>query len=313
MNSRDSASSASSDGAGWASSTSPSTCISAAASRSSSRAGAGGRPTTSASGSSASRGSRPRSHHPNIVTVYDAGEADGRLYIAMQYVDGTDLATVLMRGGSARAGARARDPRAGRERARRRARGRARAPGRQAGEHPHAGDGHAYLTDFGLTKRATSATSLTATGQFVGTAQYMAPEQIMGEAVDGRADIYALGCILFHCLTGVPPFDRENSVAVIYAHLERASTGRERGAAGAACRAGRGDRARDGQGRRRPLPDRRGARRGDARGARARRPVPAPEPARPAPPPNQHRSRSVRPPPRGGGSGSRERRCSPSC
>ncbi len=157
-------------------------------------------------------------HHPNIVTVYDAGEADGRLYIAMQYVDGTDLATVLSEEGAL-------------------------APERalaileqiaSALDAAHAEglvhrdvkpanilmrDGHAYLTDFGLTKRTTSATSLTATGQFVGTAQYMAPEQIMGESVDGRADIYALGCILFHCLTGVPPFDRENSVAVIYAHL----------------------------------------------------------------------------------------------
>jgi len=157
-------------------------------------------------------------HHPNIVTVYDAGEADGRLYIAMQYIDGTDLATVLSKEGALEPEraltileqiASALDA--------------AHAEGLVHRDVKPANvlmrDGHAYLTDFGLTKRTTSATSLTATGQFVGTAQYMAPEQIMGEAVDGRADIYALGCILFHCLTGVAPFERENSVAVIYAHL----------------------------------------------------------------------------------------------
>jgi serine/threonine protein kinase len=156
--------------------------------------------------------------HPHIVTVYDAGESEGQLYIAMQYVEGTDLATLLAAEGAL-------------------------APGRAvdiveqvagALDVAHAeglvhrdvkpanvlmrGE-HAYLTDFGLTKRTTSATSLTQTGQFVGTAQYIAPEQIMGEAVDGRADLYALGCILFHCLTGAPPFERDNSVAVIYAHL----------------------------------------------------------------------------------------------
>ncbi len=157
-------------------------------------------------------------HHPNIVTVYDAGEAEGRLYIAMQYVEGTDLATVLSDEGALEPQralaileqiASALDA--------------AHAEGLVHRDVKPANvllrDAHAYLTDFGLTKRTTSATSLTATGQFVGTAQYMAPEQIMGDAVDGRADIYALGCILFHCLTGAPPFERENSVAMIYAHL----------------------------------------------------------------------------------------------
>ncbi|HEY6693729.1 MAG TPA: serine/threonine-protein kinase [Solirubrobacteraceae bacterium] len=156
--------------------------------------------------------------HPNIVTVYDAGEADGRLYIAMQYVDGTDLATLLAREGAlapervlsiVEQVAGALDA--------------AHAEGLVHRDVKPANilmrDGHAYLTDFGLTKRTSSATSLTATGQFVGTAQYMAPEQILGEAVDGRADLYALGCVLFHCLTGVAPFERENSIAVIYAHL----------------------------------------------------------------------------------------------
>jgi DNA-binding beta-propeller fold protein YncE/tRNA A-37 threonylcarbamoyl transferase component Bud32 len=157
-------------------------------------------------------------HHPNIVTVYDAGEADGRLYIAMQYVDGTDLATLLATEG-ALAPVRALailEQLAG-------ALDAAHAEGLVHRDVKPANvlmrDGHTYLTDFGLTKQTSSATSLTATGQFVGTAQYMAPEQILGEAVDSRADLYALGCILFHCLTGAPPFERENSVAIIYAHL----------------------------------------------------------------------------------------------
>ena len=157
-------------------------------------------------------------HHPNIVTVYDAGEAEGRLYIAMQYVDGTDLSTLLASEGPL-APPRAVDivsQVAG-------ALDAAHAEGLVHRDVKPANvlmrGQHAYLTDFGLTKRTTSATSLTQTGQFVGTAQYMAPEQILGEPVDGRADIYALGCILYHCLTGAPPFERDNSVAVIYAHL----------------------------------------------------------------------------------------------
>jgi YVTN family beta-propeller protein len=157
-------------------------------------------------------------NHPNIVTVYDAGESDGQLYIAMQYVDGTDLSTLLEREGALEPEravdiltqlASALDA--------------AHAEGLVHRDVKPANvlmrDGHAYLTDFGLTKRTASATSLTGTGQFVGTAQYMAPEQILGEAVDGRADLYALGCILYHCLTGAAPYERDNSVAVIYAHL----------------------------------------------------------------------------------------------
>jgi hypothetical protein len=79
---------------------------------------------------------------------------------------------------------------------------------------------HVYLTDFGLTKAASSASGFTATGQFVGTTDYCAPEQIQGRQVDGRTDVYSLGCVLYECLTGSPPFARENDLAVMYAHMQ---------------------------------------------------------------------------------------------
>jgi len=81
------------------------------------------------------------------------------------------------------------------------------------------GRDHAYLADFGLTKHVESHSGITGTGQFVGTIDYMAPEQIEGRQVDGRADLYALGCVLFECLAGAPPFTRETEVAVLWAHM----------------------------------------------------------------------------------------------
>jgi hypothetical protein len=78
----------------------------------------------------------------------------------------------------------------------------------------------AYLSDFGVTKRIDPATALTRTGQFVGTVDYVAPEQILAEAIDGRTDIYSVGCVLYECLTGQPPFQRPTDVATIYAHLQ---------------------------------------------------------------------------------------------
>ena len=79
---------------------------------------------------------------------------------------------------------------------------------------------HAYLTDFGLTKdRLAGHTQLTRSGEVVGTTHYLAPEQVEGRDVDGRADVYALGCLLFHCLTGEVPFHRDNDMAVMYAHV----------------------------------------------------------------------------------------------
>src|SRR5213076_1009815 len=79
---------------------------------------------------------------------------------------------------------------------------------------------HAYLTDSGLIRRMTHGTSLTKTGQFMGTIEYVAPEQIRGQPVDGRADVYSLGCLLFECLTGQSPFESELEVTMLYGHLE---------------------------------------------------------------------------------------------
>ena len=78
---------------------------------------------------------------------------------------------------------------------------------------------HAYLTDFGLTKRVTSHTGSTRDGGWVGTLGYVAPEQIRGERLDARADVYALGCVLYHSLAGVPPYQRESDEATLWAHL----------------------------------------------------------------------------------------------
>jgi hypothetical protein len=79
-------------------------------------------------------------------------------------------------------------------------------------------DGHVYLGDFGLAKPMSSA-STTRTGFFLGTADYSAPEQIEGRALDARADVYSLGAVVFHCLTGRPPFTRDTEFAVLQAHL----------------------------------------------------------------------------------------------
>ena len=83
----------------------------------------------------------------------------------------------------------------------------------------------AYLTDFGLIRRTQLHTDLTKTGQFMGTIDYCAPEQIKGGEIDGRADVYSLGCVLFECLTGAPPFRKDTEVATIYAHLEEDAEG----------------------------------------------------------------------------------------
>jgi serine/threonine protein kinase len=78
---------------------------------------------------------------------------------------------------------------------------------------------HVYLSDFGVSKRAIASVSLTGTGQFLGTPDYSAPEQIKGQVVDGRADQYALACVAYQLLTGAAPFERDEGMAVLFAHV----------------------------------------------------------------------------------------------
>jgi serine/threonine protein kinase len=156
--------------------------------------------------------------HPNIIPIFDAGEADGLLYIAMRFVQGPDLKEILKRGNlgvgrtiflieqlaSALDAAHAhslvhRDVK----------------PGNILLDES---TDHAYLTDFGVAKQ-TTARGLTSTGHFLGTVEYAAPEQIEGGAVDARTDVYALGCVLYECLTGAPPFSHGTEHAVLHAHL----------------------------------------------------------------------------------------------
>jgi YVTN family beta-propeller protein len=157
--------------------------------------------------------------HPGIVTVYDAGEVNDVLFIAMRFVRGTDLAALIQQRGPLPPDetlsilhqvATALDA--------------AHASGLVHRDVKPANvmiEGQrCYLADFGLTKRASSdSMQLTAAGQFLGTVDYVAPEQIEGRPTDGRADQYALGCVLFECLTGSRPYPRDSQVAIIFAQL----------------------------------------------------------------------------------------------
>ncbi|MHC0429029.1 serine/threonine-protein kinase [Streptomyces sp. O3] len=162
--------------------------------------------------------------HPHIVPVFDAGETDGILYIAMRYVPGQDLRALLDRKGPLPTGtatriaaqvASALDAAHAHDLVHRDVK-----PGNilvAAGtdsEHPE----YVYLTDFGLTKKSLSLSGLTTVGQFVGTLDYVAPEQISGRPVDGRCDIYSLGCVVYETLAGTPPFQRDDDLALLWAH-----------------------------------------------------------------------------------------------
>jgi hypothetical protein len=166
--------------------------------------------------------------HPNIVPLFEAGEADGLLFISMRYVEGTDLRDLLSRQGrldSERALAIAAQVGSALDTAH--ARGlvhRDVKPGNiliASDSTPDLPE-HCYLTDFGLTKDTSSPVELTATGTFVGTIDYIAPEQIEGGKPDGRGDQYALACVLFECLAGHPPFPRDEEINVMWAHLQDA-------------------------------------------------------------------------------------------
>ena len=84
-----------------------------------------------------------------------------------------------------------------------------------------AGKEHCYLGDFGLTKRTGSLSGVSVAGNVVGTLEYVAPEQITGEPLDERSDVYSLGCVLYECLTGQAPFPRATDVALLWAHVTR--------------------------------------------------------------------------------------------
>ena len=163
--------------------------------------------------------------HPNILPIYEADEADGVLFIAMRLVEGTDLAARLAGGPlDARAATAILAQVAGALDAAH-ARGLVHRDVKPAnillspGAGADQGD-HAYLTDFGLTKRGGSETSLTAAGGFAGTLAYIAPEQVDGREIDGRADQYSLACMAFECLTGSVPFVRETDIATAMAHIK---------------------------------------------------------------------------------------------
>ncbi|HEY6280106.1 MAG TPA: protein kinase, partial [Streptosporangiaceae bacterium] len=170
-------------------------------------------------------------NHPNVIPIYDMGSHEDLLYIAMRYVVGADLRAVLkakhvlapdqallLIGQAGRAldaahrhGLVHRDVK----------------PGNILIEHGSDDDDepdHVYLSDFGISKHAASHSGLTATGEFMGTIDYISPEQIRGRPVDGRADIYSLGCVLYECLTGRVPFAKDVDAAVIWAHVEEMPT-----------------------------------------------------------------------------------------
>jgi len=169
-------------------------------------------------------------NHPNVIPIYDMGSQEDLLYIAMRYVSGTDMrqmikkrgrilpATALFLVGQA---ARALDAAHRRGLVHRDVK-----PGNLLIERgsDEADPDHVYLADFGITKHAMSRSGLTSTGQFLGTIDYVAPEQIRGMSVMGQADQYSLGCVLYECLTGRVPFEKDLDAAIIWAHVEETPT-----------------------------------------------------------------------------------------
>ena len=160
--------------------------------------------------------------HPGIVPIYDAGEIDGLLYIAMRYVEGSDLARLLGAEGALdpkRAVALVAQLAAALDAAHEHGLVHRDVKPSNALISSNGAQESVYLVDFGITEDMQSSERLTDTG-VVGTGAYLAPERIRGESVDGRADVYSLGCVLFECLTGEVPFPRPSEIAELYAHLE---------------------------------------------------------------------------------------------
>jgi serine/threonine protein kinase len=158
--------------------------------------------------------------HPNVVPLYEAGEYDGTIYIVTRWVEGTELGILIGEEGPLEPGRAARIA----------------AQIATALETAHekglvhrdikpsnvilTSEGHVYLTDFGLAKRAETAAGLTRADQMLGTIDYVAPEQIEGSEADARGDIYSLGCVLYEMLTGEPPFaDQRGGMAKMWAQV----------------------------------------------------------------------------------------------
>ena len=158
--------------------------------------------------------------HPNVVPVYAAGEDRGALYIVMRYVAGSDLHALIKRAGrvpAARATAIVAQVAAALDAAH--AAGLVHRDVKPANVLlPSAGE-HAYLSDFGLMRSLDPQDPLTESGSWIGTVDFASPEQLDGERVDARSDVYSLGCVLFAALTGAPPFPRGTVSATMLAHL----------------------------------------------------------------------------------------------
>lgn len=160
--------------------------------------------------------------HPNIVATVAAGEVEGLLYLAMAYVEGSDLRDLLRREGRL-------DPERALDLVTQAARAldAAHAVGLVHRDvkpgnilvAPESGREHVFVCDFGLARHVSSVSSLTSERGFVGTIDYVPPEQIEGNPIDGRADVYSLGCVLYECLAGAGPFDRESELSILFAHL----------------------------------------------------------------------------------------------
>jgi protein kinase-like protein len=160
--------------------------------------------------------------HPNVITVFRAGEEDGNLYIAMDYIEGTDLKEMIRSRGVLEPLAAAHIAwQVGRALDAAHAKALVHRDVKPANVliTDEGGEQHAYLTDFGLTKNVGSESGMTKTGVVVGTIDYMAPEQVAGGPIDGRVDIYSLGCVLWEALTGLVPYQRDSAVAKMYAHM----------------------------------------------------------------------------------------------